>query len=74
VGTILGARWALQLALGLAAVDAVAGILVMFGNALTEKPALDGAGIGVTILILATILFAAVRAAEYDPAKDPATA
>jgi len=74
VGTILGARWALQLALGIAAVDAVAGILVMFGNALTEKPALDGAGIGVTILILSTILFAAVRAAEYDPAHDPAAA
>jgi len=74
VGTVLGARWALQLALGIAAVDAVAGVLVMFASALSEKPALDGASIGVTILILGSILFAAVRAAEYDPATDPAAA
>ena len=74
VGTIFGARWASQLALGLGAVDAVAGILVMFGTALTEKPALDGAAIGVTILILGTVLFAAVRAAEYDPTTDPTAA
>ena len=74
VGTILGARWASQLGLGLGAVDAVAGILAMFATALAEKPALDGAAIGVTILLLGTVLFAAARAAEYDPATDPAAA
>ena len=74
VGAIVGGRTALQLGLGLAAVDVVAGILVMFASALSEKPALDGAGIGVVVLLLGTILFAAVRAATYDAAADPAVA
>ena len=71
VGTIVGGKSAMQLGLGLAAVDVVAGILVMFATALSEKPALDGAAIGVTIIVLGTVLFAAVRAATYDPATDP---
>jgi hypothetical protein len=70
VGTTLGVRWSMQLGLGLGAVDAVAGILVMFATALSEKPALDGESIGVTILVLGATLFAAARAAEYDPAHD----
>jgi len=74
VGTIVGGRTAIQFGLGLAAVDVVAGILVMFATALAEKPALDGAAIGVTIIILGTVLFSAVRAATYDPATDPAAA
>jgi hypothetical protein len=74
LGAIIGSKRAMQLSLGLAAVDVVAGILVMFATALSEKPALDGAAIGVTIIVLGTILFAAVRAATYDPSTDPAAA
>lgn len=74
VGAVLGQRSALQIGLGLGAVDIVAGILTMFVTALSEKPALDGAAIGVSVIVLGTILFAAVRAATYDPATDPAVA
>ena len=70
IGVMAGNRMSLQLALGLGAVDAVAGVLVMFANGLTEKPALDGAGIGAVLLVLGTILFAAVRAVEYDPSAE----
>lgn len=74
VGAILAGRTALQLAIGLAAVDVVAGILLMFATALSEKPALDGAAIGVVVVVLGAILYAAIRAATYDPATDPAAA
>jgi hypothetical protein len=74
IGGTVGSKSFLRLGLGLGAVDVVAGILVMFGTALSAKPALDGAGIGVVIIILGTIVYAAIRAAEYDPANDPAIA
>jgi hypothetical protein len=74
LGAALGKSSAFQLGLGLGAVDVVAGILAMFVTALSEKPALDGAAIGISAIVLGTVLFAAVRAATYDPATDPAAA
>jgi len=64
VGMVVGNRTASGLALGLAAVDVVAGILILFGSALSTNPAIDGAAIGATVIIGAVILAVAIRAAD----------